>query len=236
MSAFELYYQSGLRNRFYRPIRITHKQYLFLSRVFDLAICFLIMPILTLPMALIYLAILIDSSGAAIFVQERVGYRGRRFKLFKFRTIREGHDDRTYREFMQAFVAGKIAEDGVGDHRVAKYKPIQREDLTRVGRLLRKTSLDELPQVINVIKGDMSLIGPRPNVVWEVEAYRPWHHERLNAVPGITGLAQVMGRSDILFDDIARYDIQYVRNQALELDLWIIVQSIKAILGGNGAG
>jgi lipopolysaccharide/colanic/teichoic acid biosynthesis glycosyltransferase len=236
MSTFEIYYQSGLRNQFYRPIRVSRRQYRLISRFLDLVFSFLILPVLAIPMALIYLAIMIDSEGSPIFVQERVGYRGRHFKMYKFRTMRDNDCSDEYRDFMRAYIVGEISDADVGGDNVARYKPIRREDVTRVGRLLRKTSLDELPQIINVIKGDMSLIGPRPNVVWEVEAYRPWHYERLNAVPGITGLAQVMGRSDILFDDIARYDIQYARNQTLRLDLWIVGHTIKSIIGGNGAG
>jgi lipopolysaccharide/colanic/teichoic acid biosynthesis glycosyltransferase len=236
MSTFEIYYQSGLRNRFFRPLSLSHQQYQWLTRLAGLIFCLLILPILALPMALIALAIVIDSPGAPIFSQERAGYRGHRFKMYKFRTMYSDHDDPEYRAFMRSFVAGENPEGAEEGDRVAKFKPIQRSDVTRVGRILRKTSLDELPQIFNVIKGDMRLIGPRPNVLWEVEAYKPWHHERLDAIPGITGLAQVMGRSEISFDVIARYDIQYVRNQALELDFWIVLESFKAIIGGNGAG
>lgn len=207
-----------------------------MKRAFDLLVSLLLLPILLLPMALISLIILLESRGSPLFVQERVGYGGRRFDFYKFRTMRQEHDDEAYRAFMKAFVAGKIAENSPEEGRVAKYKPIQVKDVTRVGRVLRKTSLDELPQIFNVIRGDMSLIGPRPNVLWEVEAYRPWHNERLNALPGITGLAQVLGRSEITFDQIARHDIQYVRNQSLDLDLWIVGQSVRAIIGGDGAG
>ena len=120
---------------------------------------------------------------------------------------------------MQAFVKGKIAHNSRGN---AVYKPFDESQITQLGRFLRQTSLDELPQLINVLKGEMSLIGPRPNVPWEVEAYEPWHMERLQALPGMTGLAQVNGRSGIDFDTIVKYDIEYVRRQCLMLDMQIL--------------
>jgi undecaprenyl phosphate N,N'-diacetylbacillosamine 1-phosphate transferase len=100
---------------------------------------------------------------------------------------------------------------------------------------LRKTSLDELPQLINILKGDMSLIGPRPNVLWEVEAYKEWHRERLSVLPGITGLAQVNGRSAISFDTIVQHDIEYARNQSLWLDLQILWKTFTSVVAGEGA-
>jgi lipopolysaccharide/colanic/teichoic acid biosynthesis glycosyltransferase len=236
MTTFEISHRLSQRNRLLQPVKFSYKHYRFAKRVFDLTVCFLLLPFLLPFLALISLAIIIESPGSPIFVQERVGFGNWRFKMYKFRSMWSNHTGAKQRTFMQMYVEGKISDDTLGDERVAKYKPLQPKDITKVGRLLRKTSLDELPQIFNVIKGEMSLIGPRPNVLWEVEVYKPWHFERLQALPGITGLAQVMGRSDISFDEIARYDIQYVKNQALYLDFWIVWQSIKAIIGGNGAG
>jgi lipopolysaccharide/colanic/teichoic acid biosynthesis glycosyltransferase len=207
-----------------------------IKRAFDLSICILLIPFILVPMLMISIFISLDSPGPPIFVQERVGYGGRRFKLYKFRSMRNGFEDARYRAFMKSFVAGDASAEANQNDRVATFKPIRQKDITRTGKFLRKTSLDELPQIINVIKGDMSLIGPRPNVPWEVEAYKPWHYDRLAALPGITGLAQVMGRSDISFDDIARYDIQYVKNQALHYDVWIFWQTVGAVVKGDGAG
>jgi lipopolysaccharide/colanic/teichoic acid biosynthesis glycosyltransferase len=167
------------------------------------------------------------------FVQERIGKGGRRFLMYKFRTMHHDLDDRDYRAFMKAFVNGQIGEAGDG----AKiYKPVRATHMTRVGRFLRKLSLDEVPQFINVLKGEMSLVGPRPNVPWEVEEYRLWHHERLEVLPGITGLAQVRGRSGLPFEAIVKHDVEYVEKRSLWLDLKIILWTLRSVLMGKGAG
>jgi lipopolysaccharide/colanic/teichoic acid biosynthesis glycosyltransferase len=132
---------------------------------------------------------------------------------------------------MKAFVNGQVQE--AGEHKV--FKPFQNNDVTRMGRILRKTSLDELPQLINVFLGDMSFIGPRPNVPWEVAEYRAWHKERLEVLPGITGLAQVRGRSAISFDEIVKYDVEYIKKQSFGLDLKIIWWTFTSVLDGRGA-
>lgn len=114
------------------------------------------------------------------------------------------------------------------------YKPARGAHITRIGRLLRKTSVDELPQILNILKGEMSLVGPRPNVPWEVEEYRPWHHERLEVLPGLTGLAQVRGRSEMSFVNLVRSDIEYVEKQSLALDLKILWRTFALVLTGKG--
>lgn len=236
MSVYEMTYYFGKRRQHFSHFKLTYNQYRLIKRMFDLTVCIFLLPIILIPIAIISILIVLDSSGSPIFVQERVGYGGRRFRMYKFRTMRNNINVAKHRAFMQLYVAGQVAVETDPDHRVAKFKPIHQNDLTKLGRLLRKTSLDELPQIFNVINGEMSLIGPRPNVPWEVEAYKPWHYDRLDAVPGITGLAQVMGRSDISFDNIARYDIQYVKNQAIHFDFWIMWRTVSAILKGAGAG
>jgi lipopolysaccharide/colanic/teichoic acid biosynthesis glycosyltransferase len=140
-------------------------------------------------------------------------------------------DNQFHQSFMKAFVNGTMPEP----QRNGVFKPFKPQEVTSVGRFLRKTSLDELPQFIHVFKGEMSLIGPRPNVTWEVEEYRGWHKERLEVLPGITGLAQVRGRSGITFDRIVEYDIEYVERQSILLDLQIIWWTIASVLFGNGA-
>ena len=177
------------------------------------------------------LLIVLESQGPAIFVQERIGLGGRRFRVYKFRTMLCNRSNVEERDYMKKYISGQIDNDEKTLH-----KPIQKKDITRLGWILRKSSLDELPQILNVLKGEMSLIGPRPNVDWEVEHYKNWHYERLNTLPGITGLAQVMGRSSISFDQIARFDIHYVRNQNLFMEAQIIWWTLKTVLSGKGAG
>jgi lipopolysaccharide/colanic/teichoic acid biosynthesis glycosyltransferase len=167
-----------------------------------------------------------------MFVQERIGKGGRIFRMYKFRTMTWNLDDSAHRAFMRAFVNGEIGE--VASEKVA-FKPFSESQVTRLGRILRKTSLDELPQLINVLKGEMSLIGPRPNVPWEVDAYKEWHQARLNALPGITGLAQVNGRSCISFDRIVEYDLEYIENQSLRMDLQILWLTVRSVIRADGA-
>lgn len=200
----------------------------------DLVICLAILPGALLAMAVIACAILVDSGRPVFFVQERVGRGGRKFRMYKFRTLPPDYDSRAGREFMQAFVRGELDCGGDSAGRRVN-KPIDDAQITRLGRILRKTSLDELPQILNVLRRDMSLVGPRPNVPWEVAAYQPWHRERLKVLPGITGLAQVRGRSVISFDDIVRHDIEYIRKQCLKLDLQIIWWTVAEVLNGRGA-
>lgn len=188
-------------------------------------------------MGVIALVIVLDSPGSPIFVQERVGKDRQLFRLYKFRTMRCDYDDSNDRAFMQAFVAGQLSDTNKRKgERDALFKPIKTHDITRVGRALRKASLDELPQIMNILKGEMSLVGPRPNVPWEVDSYHEWHFERLSVLPGITGLAQIHGRSTISFDDIAKYDVLYVRNLSIGMDLQIIWQTFWTVLIGDGAG
>jgi lipopolysaccharide/colanic/teichoic acid biosynthesis glycosyltransferase len=207
-------------------------EYYLAKRILDIGLCLLALPFILPLIALISLLVVLDSPGPAMFVQERTGRGGRRFRMYKFRTMQWKLDDSAHRAFMRAFVHGEI---GTGaDDRVV-YKPFNESQVTRLGRILRRTSLDELPQVLNVFKGEMSLVGPRPNVPWEVEAYKEWHKERLNALPGITGLAQVNGRSCISFDRIVEYDIEYIENQSLLMDIKILWWTVSSVLLGKGA-
>ncbi len=212
---------------------ITYQRtYGLIKRVMDVVISLVALIVLAPVMLIISLAIWIDSGWPIFFVQERVGKNGKLFKMYKFRTMYPRAGGQDHRAFMQAFVQGKIAGDKDGKR---IYKPILPSQVTRVGRFLRKTSLDELPQLLNVLQGTMSLVGPRPNVPWEVEVYKPWHYERLEVLPGITGLAQVYGRSTISFDYIVKYDIEYVENRSLTLDLKILWKTFASVLSGEGA-
>ena len=229
--------------RFYRD---------YLKRAIDILATLVIVALLWPVLILIATIIKLDSPGPALFVQKRIGKNGRPFKIYKFRTMSHSLDDSAHRKFMQAFVRGDRAKLSAFVHRQRRaftrhslssgrqtsgtvYKPFTESQVTRIGRILRKTSLDELPQLLNILKGDMSIIGPRPNVPWEVEAYKTWHRDRLNVLPGITGLAQVRGRSAIDFDTIARHDIEYVRRLSLRLDLHIAIKTVSSVISGNGA-
>jgi lipopolysaccharide/colanic/teichoic acid biosynthesis glycosyltransferase len=182
----------------------------------------------------ISLAIKLTSRGPVLFKQERVGYRGVRFTFLKFRSMKCINDSRIHQEYVKQFIAGGIDSGQPRPNRVYKISADPR--VTPFGRFLRKTSLDELPQFINVVKGEMSLVGPRPPIPYEVESYRPWHLRRVFEVkPGITGLWQVSGRSRTTFDEMVRLDLRYARNWSLWLDIKILLQTPEAILSGKGA-
>jgi lipopolysaccharide/colanic/teichoic acid biosynthesis glycosyltransferase len=178
---------------------------------------------------LVAIAIKLDSAGPILYRQKRVGLNGRVFDMYKFRSMYQNADITLHQEHIRAFAEGKLDETtGV------KLKDDSR--ITRVGRILRDTSIDELPQILNVLKGEMSLVGPRPVVVYEANLYDLWHSERFNVLPGITGLWQVTGRSTVSFDEQLRLDIRYIRNQSLWLDIIILLKTFPAVLSRRGAG
>jgi exopolysaccharide biosynthesis polyprenyl glycosylphosphotransferase len=195
---------------------------LLLKRALDIGLVVLAAPLIGLVAALIALAIKLDTPGPIIFRQTRVGRNGRLFTAFKFRT-------------MVADAEARKAEltNEVPDRRLFKLRNDPRT--TRVGRILRRTSLDELPQFWNILIGDMSLVGPRPQVPEEVARYDEWHRRRLEVTPGLTGLWQVLGRSDTSFDEMVRLDIYYAENWSLDMDIRILIQTIPAVLSGRGA-
>ena len=193
-----------------------------------------------LPLLLaIALLIKLDSPGPILFRQERVGSRRRRsragapvweithFKVCKFRSMFYGASESLHQLHTRAFVQDSEAADAI--------KLTQDPRVTRLGALLRRTSLDELPQLINVLKGEMSLVGPRPVPVYEAAAYSEWHWERLAALPGISGWWQVKGRGRVTFTEMMRMDIEYVRRQSLWLDFKILCATIPAVLSRRGA-
>jgi lipopolysaccharide/colanic/teichoic acid biosynthesis glycosyltransferase len=181
------------------------------------------------------IAIKLTSRGPVLFCQQRIGQYGRKFNFLKFRSMRVNNDATIHREFVQRF----IANGNGGGHSAgapAPYKLTADPRVTSIGRFLRKTSLDELPQFLNVLKGEMSLVGPRPPVPYEVEAYHVWHRTRLVAAkPGITGLWQVAGRSRVKFDDMVRMDLRYASSWSLWLDIKILLQTPLAVFSANGA-
>ncbi|NJP06014.1 MAG: sugar transferase [Chloroflexaceae bacterium] len=210
------------------------------KRIMDVVAATLILFLLWPVMLFIALIVRLDSRGPSLFVQERVGARPRfengtvrwevqTFRFFKFRSMTHNADDTLHREHIKAFLAGTLdqADGGV--------KLVNDPRVTRAGAFLRKTSLDELPQLFNVIKGEMSLVGPRPVPIYEVEGYQPWHYERLHALPGITGIWQAKGRGESSFEEMIDMDIEYVRTRSLWLDIWLVLFTIPAVLSSRGA-
>ncbi len=203
------------------------------KRMIDLILCIVLSPLIIPAVILCALAVYLDSGKPIVFMQERIGKGGKSFRIYKFRTLKANFDGSQFQPFMRAYIRGDIGNDTIDN---GTYKPMSEKYISRVGNFLRRTSLDELPQLINVLKGEMSIVGPRPNVPWEVEEYWPWHYERLEVLPGMTGLAQVNGRSCISFNSIVRFDINYIENQGLQLDLKIIWQTIGSVILSRSAG
>jgi lipopolysaccharide/colanic/teichoic acid biosynthesis glycosyltransferase len=208
---------------FVRPqLRVFHRHFDRVKRVLDLLACTAILPLLLPLIALGALLVISDSKGPVFFRQLRTGKHGRRFRLYKFRSMVADAPARKLELLHLNHQSGPDFKIG-DDPRV-----------TCAGRWLRRTSLDELPQILNVIRGEMSLVGPRPTS-FDASTYSLWHTERLEVVPGITGLWQVSGRSDIDFDERVRLDIEYVQNRGLRLDLWILWRTIAAVFAQRGA-
>lgn len=182
------------------------------------------------------IAIKMDSPGPVIFKQMRVGRKGSRFSFYKFRSMVLNGDDRIHREYVETLIKGDLDRINQGDGTAPLYKMKSDPRVTFVGRVIRKTSIDELPQFINVLKGEMSLVGPRPPLLYEVEKYKPWHLRRILEIkPGITGLWQVDGRSSTSFDDMVRLDLRYAGEWSLWLDFKILLKTVRAVLRPRGA-
>jgi len=196
-----------------------------------LTLLLLLSPVFLLIAALLKLT----SPGSLLFRQERVGQWAKPFTMLKFRTMRVNADTRLHHEFVTRFIRSSAELSSVG--RQALFKLTNDPRVTPLGRILRRTSLDELPQLWNVLRGDMSLVGPRPPLAYEVEQYRPWHKRRVvDAKPGITGLWQVTGRSRTTFDEMVRLDLRYARTRCLWTDLRILLATPRAVISGKGAG
>ncbi len=193
--------------------------------LFSLAVLTLFSPLL------IAIALLVKctSKGPALFRQKRLGQFGKEFTFLKFRTMHPNNDPKIHQDYVKKLIENKAGGGGV-------YKIKRDPRVTPIGRFLRKSSLDELPQFWNVLKGEMSIVGPRPPIPYEMESYRCWHKRRVIEVkPGITGLWQVYGRSRTTFDEMVRLDIRYVYRQSFLLDTWILVKTPFVIVSGAGA-
>jgi lipopolysaccharide/colanic/teichoic acid biosynthesis glycosyltransferase len=227
--------------------------YFALKRILDVVVAATTLLVLWPIMLLIAVLVKLDSPGPAIFTQKRVGLRRKEvdvdtrssdtvrwelgtFDFYKFRTMKRDASPDLHRAYVEAFIRNdREAMAAVQGTATDVRKILKDPRVTRLGAFLRRTSLDELPQFWSVLKGDMTLVGPRPALPYEVEAYQPWHHKRLAALPGITGPWQVSARSSVDFDDMVKMDLKYIENQSLWLDLKILVQTPLAVLRSRGA-
>ncbi|MHB8652825.1 MAG: sugar transferase [Terriglobia bacterium] len=207
-----------------------------LKRSIDALGCFFGLLILSPLFGLIALLIKLTSPGPVFFRQKRVGQYGKTFEVLKFRSMHAANDPAIHKAFVQELITGKGKSLAKGQNGEGTFKIKKDPRVTPVGRLLRKSSMDELPQLWNVLKGEMSLVGPRPPIPYELECYDIWHRRRLlEAKPGITGLWQVNGRSRTTFDEMVRLDLKYAQTWSLMLDLKILLKTPMAVFSGEGA-
>jgi lipopolysaccharide/colanic/teichoic acid biosynthesis glycosyltransferase len=225
--------------------------YLLCKRIIDVVVAGLLLLVLAPFLLVIAVLIKLDSPGPVIFSQKRYGARVRlslnrgavvehcTFTFYKFRTMYANASSERHRDFIAAYIRNDASAMAALQNgpvsEASKYKMNGDPRVTRIGRLLRRTSLDELPQFWNVLIGDMTLVGPRPPLPYEVEMYEPRHRRRLDAKPGITGLWQVKGRSSTTFDEMVRLDVEYITNQSLWTDIKILLATPAAVVAGKGA-
>jgi lipopolysaccharide/colanic/teichoic acid biosynthesis glycosyltransferase len=201
---------------------LTGKSYLFIKRIFDVGVVLLASPFWVPVLVLVGVLVWIDSPGAPVmFFQYRTGRNGKRFKMYKFRSMVPNAE-----ELKQKYMH-------LNELQWPDFKITNDPRVTRVGRILRKTSLDELPQLLNILKGDMSLVGPRPTS-FAADTYKLWHTERLDVDPGMTGLWQVFGRGELEFDDRLRLDIAYIEKRSILLDINILLMTVYAVFKQRG--
>ena len=193
--------------------------YLPIKRMMDLVLSIISLPIVLPVLLLASIAIRLDTPGPAFFIQERIGQHGRHFRLYKLRTMVANAEE---------------LKASVLDSRTVHFKTLADPRITRVGRFLRKTSLDELPQLFNVIRGEMSLVGPRPTSL-NLATYEPWHERRLDVRPGVTGLWQVRGRNAMTFDERVKLDLEYIDHLSLANDLKLLGLTVLVVVKGKGA-
>ncbi|MDT5037604.1 MAG: hypothetical protein QOE03_2789 [Micromonosporaceae bacterium] len=196
-----------------------------MSRLIDLVLASTLLVLLMPLMAFIGVLVRITSRGPALFRQVRLGHHKQPFVMLKFRSMAADCGDGVHREFVRRL----FVEEDPRDSRDGLYKLGGDSRVTRLGRILRATSLDELPQLVNVVRGEMALVGPRPSLPWELDLYEPHHHERFNVKPGMTGLWQVSGRSRLTAREAVALDVEYARRRSIALDLAILVRTVPAL-------
>jgi exopolysaccharide biosynthesis polyprenyl glycosylphosphotransferase len=212
------------------------KLFSIIKRIMDAVGSALALLLLSPLLLVIAIAVKLTSEGPVFFRQKRVGQYGEQFVFLKFRSMYVNNDASEHKAYVKKLIAGSAQSQPSNGNGNGVYKLTKDSRITRIGSFLRRTSLDELPQFINVLKGEMSLVGPRPAIAYEVEAYDIWHRRRvLEAKPGITGLWQVNGRSRIKFDDMVRLDLRYAKTWSPWMDLKILMRTPVAVVFGDGA-
>ena len=202
------------------------------KRSFDLFVAITLLIISAPLLLVIAIGVKFTSSGPILFRQERIGKGGKPFTFVKFRSMTHNADNKIHRDYMQKLINGEVEES---ENDGSLYKIENDPRITEFGHFLRRTSLDELPQLLNVVQGSMSLVGPRPPIAYEVNAYKSWHLHRLSVKPGITGLWQVSGRSSTTFDEMVKLDLEYIEKRSFYTDLKILFQTIPATLNTKTA-
>ena len=205
------------------------------KRIMDVTVSLFALVFLAPLFLMIAAAIKATSKGPIFFRQRRIGQHGKSFVFLKFRSMQVNNEAAIHKQYVQKLIAGKADKQPSKGNGEGFYKLSKDPRVTRVGAFLRKTSMDELPQFMNVLKGEMSLVGPRPPIPYEVEAYDVWHHQRLLEKPGITGLWQVSGRSRVTFDEMVRLDLRYARSWSPWEDIKILLRTPRAVVIGDGA-
>ncbi|MFX0203146.1 MAG: sugar transferase [Candidatus Hodarchaeota archaeon] len=206
-----------------------------IKRCFDIAFSIPGLIILSPFLLLCALLIKLESPGPVFYRQTRVGKGGKCFTFLKFRSMLHNTTEEIHKNHIKNLMNGVTGLSSDGRSGERSYKLTEDRRITRVGKFLRKMSIDELPQLINVLKGDMTLVGPRPHPVYEVEQYRLWHSHRLDVKPGITGFGQIYGRFNTEYEDVYRLDLRYLKRQSLILDLHILLKTIPLVLSRRGA-
>ncbi|MCB0281456.1 MAG: sugar transferase [Calditrichae bacterium] len=235
------YNGSALAVSYYIPDNLIYKDiytYLFhfFKRIIDILGALTGIILFSPIMFLIAVLIKLESKGPIIFRQKRIGYKGKEFTFFKFRSMSNNNDPKIHQQYVAQLIDGNHENLNQGDDTKPVYKITADPRVTKIGKILRVTSLDELPQFFNVLLGNMSLVGPRPPIGYELEHYQSWHLRRvLEVKPGITGIWQVHGRSLTTFDEMVRMDLFYVKNQSVFLDIKIIIKTITAVINFRGA-
>jgi lipopolysaccharide/colanic/teichoic acid biosynthesis glycosyltransferase len=208
--------------------------YVFWKGLAERFIALMLIIILSPVLGLIALAVALDSPGNPVFSQTRIGQNGRKFTLYKFRSMYRDQDDTKFKAFIQRFIT-ENTDSWLDEKGNDVYELVRDPRITRLGLILRRSSLDELPQLLNILKGEMAFIGPRPDLPFAVDLYQDHHKQRLLAKPGITGLWQVSGRRSLAFDDQVKLDVDYINRQSLFTDIKITLLTIREMFSPDKA-